>query len=352
MKMTKMSVATGLVLCSAYVHAQSNVTVYGVADAGIEIVNRVPVAAGGTDTVVRLQSGNAQSSRIGFRGREDLGNGLAAVFTLENGFDISDGTLSNGGRLFGRSAYVGLSGGFGEIQLGRQTTVIYDFALAFDPTAPTRYSTPMFDPAFVGRADNAIKYIGKFGAVVLKSQYSLGFNGIAPGAAEVAGAYKVGKEFGLEAEYGVAKNVLVGFAYDRQNGTSVATQNNHDQRVAIAATVHLNPVKLFLAAHRLTRDTPAASTDTGLYWAGLQYQATPALSVAATVYYQDLPGDAGNPLSVSVFGSYALSKRTDIYSQLGFAKNSATSNLGLNGYGTVQRGSNQQGLIAGLRHRF
>jgi predicted porin len=352
MQITKAGVVTGLMLCSASLHAQTSVTVYGVADAGIEVVDRVPLANGTSASAVRIQSGNAQSSRVGFRGREDLGHGLSAVFTLENGFDLSDGTLSNGGRLFGRSAYVGLNGRFGEIQLGRQTTVIYDFAFAFDPSAPTRYSTPMFDPAFVGRADNAIKYIGKFGALGVRAQYSTGFNGIAAGAGEVPGAYKVGKEFGVAAEYGVAKNVLVGLVYDRQNGTSVANQHNKDERSGIAATVDLKPVKLFLAAHRLSKSTPATRTDTKLYWTGVQYQAAPALWLAATVYYQDSPGNAGNPLSFSLFGSHALSKRTDLYSQIGFARNRDGSNLGLNGFGSVARGENQRGLTLGLRTRF
>ena len=60
-------------------------------------------------SVVKLYQGNLQGSRWGLKGTEDLGGGLKAIFQLENGFDVNNGKLGQGGLLFGRQAYVGLT---------------------------------------------------------------------------------------------------------------------------------------------------------------------------------------------------------------------------------------------------
>ena len=97
--------------------AQTNVTVYGLVDAGIQRTDTDNSGARwGLDS--GLQSGN----RLGFKGSEDLGGGLSAIFTLESGFNLDDGTQAQGGRLFGRQAWVGLNGGFGTVKFGRQYT--------------------------------------------------------------------------------------------------------------------------------------------------------------------------------------------------------------------------------------
>ncbi len=75
-----------------------------------------------------MTSGSVNGSRWGLRGSEDLGGGLKAIFTLENGFGINDGTLKQGGRLFGRQAFVGLSSDqFGAVTLGRQYDSMVDY---------------------------------------------------------------------------------------------------------------------------------------------------------------------------------------------------------------------------------
>ncbi|RZI41890.1 porin [Herbaspirillum sp. HC18] len=95
--------------------AQTNVSIYGVADVGIE---RTKLSPGQSTT--RLSSGIQSGSRLGFKGSEDLGGGMSAIFALENGYDISNGALGQGGLLFGRQAWVGLNGGFGAVKFGRQ----------------------------------------------------------------------------------------------------------------------------------------------------------------------------------------------------------------------------------------
>ena len=99
-----------------YGHAQTNVTFFGIVDAGVKITDYDRGAAG---RLTAVQSGHRNANRWGFRGAEDLGGGLSAIFRLEQGFDIDTGVLAQGGRTFGRHAYVGLEGSFGTLALGR-----------------------------------------------------------------------------------------------------------------------------------------------------------------------------------------------------------------------------------------
>src|ERR1700730_16325238 len=109
--------------------AQTNVTVYGIVDAGVQYKNDGNPAG----KTLSLQSGIQNGSRLGFKGTEDLGGGLSAIFTFENGFNVDDGTLGQGNRLFGRQAWVGLNGGFGTVKLGRQQTALYYALTEIDP---------------------------------------------------------------------------------------------------------------------------------------------------------------------------------------------------------------------------
>jgi len=131
--------------------AQTNVTIYGLVDAAVTRADLNPAL----DPALRLDSSgqfNKNGSRIGFRGTEDLGGGISGIFTLENGFGVDDGTLQQGGRLFGRQAFVGLQGAFGAVKIGRQYSPMH---LALDSV----------DPFGTGMAGN-IENPGMFGAVI------------------------------------------------------------------------------------------------------------------------------------------------------------------------------------------
>jgi predicted porin len=113
------SVAYGIAVTTSLLGGQafaqsSSVTLYGIADGYVGTVKN-----GSVRTTVQ-NSGALNGSRWGLRGTEDLGSSLKANFVLESGVAIDNGTVANGGGLFSRQAYVGLSGGFGEVRLGRQ----------------------------------------------------------------------------------------------------------------------------------------------------------------------------------------------------------------------------------------
>lgn len=156
-------------------HAQSGVTLYGVVDAPIEYVTNLASAPPTIDPVtgaitqrsggsrVSLQSGGGLSgSRWGLRGVEELGNGLQAVFVLESGIGIDDGKAQQGGRLFGRQAFVGLqSDKLGKLSFGRQYTSLFETMANFSPTAFATLYEPVVAIAGLNlRTDNTVKYTG------------------------------------------------------------------------------------------------------------------------------------------------------------------------------------------------
>ena len=107
---------------SAPAHAQSAVTIYGIADASI-----VRDSGGTAGSVTRVNSGAAAMSRVGFKGTEDLGGGLSAMFVLETGFRLDTGVQDVAGTLFNRQAYVGVkSASLGALTIGRQYTPYYN----------------------------------------------------------------------------------------------------------------------------------------------------------------------------------------------------------------------------------
>src|SRR5476649_216248 len=102
--------------------AQSNVTIYGLLDAAV-----VSERGGATGSVTKLTGGVASASRLGFKGTEDLGGGLSALFVLEEGVLIDTGAQDSTGQAFNRQSYVGLSSKTaGTITLGRQYTMLYN----------------------------------------------------------------------------------------------------------------------------------------------------------------------------------------------------------------------------------
>ena len=120
---TKLSIIGLSLLATTSAFAQSSVTLYGLIDEGIGFTNN-----SGGHKAWQMQSGWVAGDRWGVKGTEDLGGGYKAVFALENGFDLNSGSLGQGGRMFGRQAYVGVqTDRFGSITAGRQYDSVVDY---------------------------------------------------------------------------------------------------------------------------------------------------------------------------------------------------------------------------------
>src|SRR6195952_2928117 len=154
------SLSLALLGTAGAAQAQNSVTLYGVVDSGIGYVHN----ASGNEKLVGMINGNLSGDRWGMKGQEDLGGGLKAIFQLENGFDVGTGRLNQGGREFGRQAFVGLTGdNVGTVTLGRQYDPLVDMVQGL--TADNYWASVMGTPGDVdnydnsSRVSNAVKYV-------------------------------------------------------------------------------------------------------------------------------------------------------------------------------------------------
>lgn len=357
----KLLAASAVVIGSSAAYGQTSVTLYGVVDAGIEYANHQP---NGHD-VVRMTPGNVSGSRWGLRGVEDLGRGLKGLFVLESGFDSDTGQSAQGGRLFGRAAYVGLQGPWGSLLLGRQNNSLFDIAGDIDPIglAP-RYSVLVQDVVLASRADNTVKYVGTFGGLKASAMYSFGSDSTKVNGSEVPGNAKIGREFGGNLSY-TAGNFSIATAYDESNtGTTTTTPDATSRRAVLAGTYAFGNTTVY-AGYRwakaydgalLPGAARQANQRSNLWWLGARWQASGPLTLSAGAYYQDFAGTNADPWLFVASAGYAFSKRTDAYLTVGYTKNHNNSDLGLgaggSGFGTVLAGANQFGTVIGLRHKF
>ena len=164
--MKKTLLAAALVTGFAGVaHAESSVTLYGLVDAGYGYKQQ-KVSSDGVEYKNRnigARNNVKNGSRWGMKGVEDLGNGTSAIFQLEGGFTPGDGEQAQGGRLFGRQAFVGLTGeSWGTFTIGRQYNAADAFIAPIDPFGTgwgQAASNSAFGDSVSTRYDNAIKYV-------------------------------------------------------------------------------------------------------------------------------------------------------------------------------------------------
>ena len=169
--MKKTLLAAALVTGFAGVaHAESSVTLYGIVDAGYGYQQSEAKFKGGDanwngkikTNDIGGHSGIQNGNRWGLKGSEDLGNGTSAIFVLESGFDVGNGESTQGGRLFGRQAYVGLTGDtWGTFTIGRQYNAGDTYVAPIDPFG-TGWGFAGMENVFGGsvstRYDSVIKY--------------------------------------------------------------------------------------------------------------------------------------------------------------------------------------------------
>lgn len=365
--MKKKYIAAGLMIAAATAsHAQStSVTVYGLIDSGVEHVTKVGATGGGLTRVPTMTG--SLPSRIGFRGTEDLGGGLKAVFTLENGFGTDGGTLGQGGRLFGRQSFVGFSGPWGTVSLGHQYTMLFWSILDSDILGPNVYGSGSLDSYIPNaRADNSISYRGTFNGLTLGATYSLGRDtvnaGPSPAGTNCAGENpadrKACREWSTLVKYDTP-GWGVAFAHDRINGgpgafAGLTSSSLSDSRTILNGYVKFGPAKV--GGGVIRRDNEASATPkSNLYYLGGAYSVTPAFTLDAEVLKLDVKNSANEATLFAVRGLYSFSRRTVGYVTAGHISNDGTFNVSVSGGAPGSNpvaGGSQMGLMVGMRHAF
>jgi predicted porin len=344
--------------------AQSQVTIYGILDSGLVYTTNTNAAG---DSLVKVPGlTGSVPSRVGFRGVEDLGGGLQAVFALETGVSLDTGTTGQGNRLFGRHANVGLKGSWGTLTLGRQVNMTFLAQAKSDVLGPNLFSMSSIDLYIPNaRSDNAIGYLGSFNGLTVGATYSLGRDASSAGgpggtncAGEVAGNSKACRQVtGLVGYDSGAWGVNA--SYDKMYGNTGAaagltTSDSSDKRVTVNAYAMLGAAKIGVGVmdRKKVAATRANDLESDLYYIGASYPLSPLMQLDAQVARHDVKNhDNDSTLSVLRL-TYYLSKRTAVYTSLGHMKNAGAAAIALDAGGTVGTGLNQSGISAGVRHTF
>lgn len=369
---------------TAPVFAQSSVTLYGVIDEGVNYTNSV-----NGHSVVELQSGYAQGSRWGLKGAEDLGGGNKAIFQLENGFDLNSGRLGQGGRMFGRQAYVGVSNDrFGTVTLGRQYDSVVDYLA--QTTSNGNWSGYLFSHPFDNdntdnsfRVNNTVKYASpdiagfQFGGTYSFSndvnfannrQYSFGAQ-YATGGLLLAAAYLQANNTGATSSGAIATNDASflaqrmrvfggGINYTFGSATVGFTYTNSDYHNPTGNGYLGSPGAIVAAGSTLNR------LRFQNFELNAKYQLTPAFYVGGEYVYtlENYDSSTGSVKpkvhTVGLMADYNISKRTDFYVQGVYQKvagdktNSIMDNAFILGTQAPSSTSNQLAFRAAIRHKF
>jgi len=343
--MKKTLIALAAVAATGAAFAQSTVTMFGVVDAAVAVGN------GSTSNKTQLKNSGYNSSRFGVRGTEDLGGGMSASFHLEAGVNNDDGTGSASntnnqtvtganagtqGLTFNRRSTVSLTGGFGELRLGRDYTPQFWTETAFDPFGTNGVGTNIaFNKGGVTgvRASNSVGYLSpSFGGVKVWAQTYMGENASTAAKAGDGSAVRVTFDQGP-----------VSLAYATSNTTVSAGVKNETSNVA--GSYDLGVVKLMAQANK-TKVTGTADID------GYVVGATAPMGAGTVRFALSETDKAGVKSNLTAIGYvYGLSKRTDLYATYGSVKNKGGASAALNGAVT---GANQSstGYDFGVKHSF
>ncbi|WP_199272427.1 porin [Paraburkholderia acidisoli] len=384
--MKKCVVLSAALALPAIGHAQSSVSLYGVIDTGFLYANNVN---GGH--LYTSQAGWYQGNRWGLLGAEDIGGGYQAIFRLESGFSVLNGSMGQGGALFGRQAYVGISGPYGAVTAGRQYDAIVEYA------EPARANTALlinhpgeFDNLGNDyRLNNTLKFASaNFHGFKFGGMFSLG---------GVAGSFDRNRAYSFGASYNQGPLFLgvayldtrdPNFSYYGNNPSSSTTGNNMSAYRIFSGYASARTLDTLAASAGYTLgELNVAATYTNVRYSGLGafaslnpsgyqgvaafntaelalgYALTPSLKLGASYQYiHGAPvrnGDIGKVTyhEADVSLDYFFTKRTDVYvmvmGQIASGKDStgqaAVAQLWALGPSSTSR---QIGSVVGLRHKF
>lgn len=354
--------------------AESNVTLYGVADSYLQYLDN-----GGSHTWAQ-KSGGSTSSLFGLMGKEDLGGGLIADFDVESGFNLNNGSLYvDPSVLFYRQAWVGLKDEkYGELSFGRQYEPTYRVIYPTDPfslnqdlsirTAATLSAdrATLSNQFETGRASNSILYQSpRLGGVQVYGMYALASTSASPVPETIGNQLNVGANY-------VGYGLYVGLAYANQHpGTATYTLGSvatpvqlallDTKRYVGALAYRIGIVNLQLNYAYNQAGNPAARSTAALLGTadsfsmvelGTTILATVADTVEIAAVERNVRGTHDNALGVQVGIDHYLSKRTSLYARAGYIKNNGSSTESWPLVSVSAPGTKQVMAAVGMTHRF
>ena len=358
--------------------AQSSITMYGIADVGV-----VRESGNPSGPVTKVTSGVSAGSRLGFRGVEDLGGGMAALFTLETGISMDTGgapQLANvknpAGVLFARQSFVGLKSGAGTITLGRQYNPYFYTVNAIDPFGTGHEGNSGNIMAFTGsngRSSNSIMYASpdfagfkgellyQFGEQIGNVQSGRSINGAisysnGPLLVRLA-ANRTNNDTAGQTSIPVTKNNILGVVYDFK---VVKMTAGYATLKAPSAIVYAQEALGFYtatpyrsAATVAKYDTPArTTTDVRDFLIGATIPVGPGNILASYIRRKDKTSYNQGATQAAIGYEYYLSKRTVWYNEYSRIRNDNGAGYTVGNAGDVTGGSGDKGFATGFRHTF
>jgi predicted porin len=317
-----------LALLGPFACAQNAVTVYGVVDLALMSDSN------SGQSQMAVNSGQQTASRLGFKGTEALGGGWNASFLVESQIEADTGQPSYAGRPFGSQAWVGLSGPFGAIKMGRIFTPYFG-AIAtndpFDAKGPGE-STRVFQDSGV-RMDNTIKY----------SLPPLGggwYGDIAYGAGETAANSAAHRQLSMDAGYAQGPlNVVV--AHHRTNDGAGASAA---RSTLVGGNYDFGAIRAWMVIARSRNDS---TLDTQDLLIGLSMPFGRSSVAADYVHKRDKYHSDANATQLALGYYYTLSPRSNVYLIA-----SRLANEGAASYQAMLPGGTRRLIGAGMRHQF
>ena len=337
------------VFSSSAFAATSNVDIYGVMNISIEDTNASNVDMQVTD----------RQSRIGFKGSEDLGGGLKAIWQIEQAISASPGGQDGvgGGALGNRPTFVGLSGGFGTVLLGRDYTPGFTAGGVTDLMGYGLWGnwlTYTVVGALSGnnhgiqtRASNGIHYVSPAiaGGLRIRAMYSTGERDVAPKSA--------GNVMALAATY--AAGPLSAQAYYQQFKRAVGTDAVSDKQMGLGAGYNFGMFRL-TASYAVADPSGDNNKHTGIsIGAGVKVGVG---EVLVQGIQQKVATGGTEPKSTTIGVAYVhpLSRRTNVYATYGQTRNNTTGNFALRGADETIApnavGNDPKAFSVGVRHTF
>jgi predicted porin len=365
---------SALLLSAASAQAQSNVTLYGIADAGLEYVDKTP-KGGGHSSLIEMGSGQSIPNLLGFKGSEDLGGGLKTGFVLELGYLLTNGQLGLGSGttaqsgFFGRQANVSLSSGATSITLGRQYSPAFMAFLTTEPLGgrqtvsgqiPWAFATlPIVNSAgtvvSAGNTNtnefidaffsNGVTLSTNFAGVNLSALYSVG---------GIPGSVAAGSGISIGASYTGPFKLSAGYQSSRGMG-GAGTSAVIDEKFTLGAAYTLGSLTFRgnWLNMKIKSDAQVTTVNTNLYGASVAWN-YPQQNTLSLAYYDGrnsaIADDRARTLVLNE--EYALSKSTTLYALVAHssAQRQADGSV-LILYDSAPNGSSNEVQI-GIRHLF
>jgi len=304
-----------LALVSPVALAQNNVTIYGRVDTSFDYVNE---RTSGTRNYKRLQD---NASRLGFKGWEELGSGLRAVFGLEQGVNVDNGSATNP---MYRNSYVGFTGGFGAAAMGRLDSAV--------PTGSPIYSLITANTSFVihdagataigtkvlnarNRTSNSVGYKSpELGGATFMARYALNGEGETESASGPVKAESDVKQLYLGVNYKLG-NFGAGIGYGQNRMIDGLRSNEFDKKWMAVASYDFGVVKPYALYGRDTyNNTATRRGDVDFWLVGARVPVASNGHVTANYMEREVQSDRDGVLKKFQIGyGYNLSKRTMVY---------------------------------------